>query len=310
MKRYLLNKPSTGPRGVDKHSPDAKLRHSLSNASKNVPITRDALVERNQSEDEADVTTGWHAIEFLLWGQDLSLDGLGNRPVSDYTEAMHAERRGEYLRVVTDLLVEDLRSLVKAWEPWEPRESGGESYRRRFLAQPPEQAIEGMLTGLATLSGFELAGERMGVPLDSGDQEDEHSCFSNMTHLDIAANVQGIREAYFGRELILVVPDGRMTLRNHVQWERAAGRWRDGASVAAFLRRGDPGLADRLEENLFRVDELAHAIQPPIDRILASDPGSPGRETMERLVESLYQQAELFQQAGEVLGVEVRIAGE
>ena len=34
------------------------------------PLTEEALLAKNQEDDEADVSTGYHAIEFLLWGQD------------------------------------------------------------------------------------------------------------------------------------------------------------------------------------------------------------------------------------------------
>jgi putative iron-regulated protein len=49
-----------------------------------VVLTAEAILTRDQVSDEADVTTGWHAIEFLLWGQDRRADGPGARPASDY----------------------------------------------------------------------------------------------------------------------------------------------------------------------------------------------------------------------------------
>ena len=38
----------------------------------NYDINKTTIIASNQSDDDADVSTGWHAIEFLLWGQDSS----------------------------------------------------------------------------------------------------------------------------------------------------------------------------------------------------------------------------------------------
>ena len=251
-----------------------------------VEITRERLVETNATEDEADVTTGYHAIEFLLWGQDFSTTGPGNRPASDYAlgtlGSPENERRRDYLRVVTDLLVDDLAALEQQWQPGE-----ADNYRDRFVQQSQDEALTDILTGLATLSGFELASERIGVALDSGDQEDEHSCFSDNTHRDFVANVQGIRDVYFGE------------YGGH-----------DGRGVADLLAEQAPELEKKLSAQIRSSLEQAQAIQPPVDQILASAPGSAGRQQMEALVDSLYEQAELLLQAGETLGAEPRIAGE
>ena len=58
-------------------------------------ITAEALTAANEEGGETNISTGWHAIEFLLWGQDLSATGPGARPATDYTTAPNAERRGD-----------------------------------------------------------------------------------------------------------------------------------------------------------------------------------------------------------------------
>ena len=63
----------------------------VNNPDEHPTIDADALVAANEQGGEANVSTGWHAIEFLLWGQDLSADGPGARPVEDYTTSR--ERR-------------------------------------------------------------------------------------------------------------------------------------------------------------------------------------------------------------------------
>ncbi|HKX96144.1 MAG TPA: imelysin family protein, partial [Methylibium sp.] len=93
-----------------------------------VRIARRTLVAQNERGGEENIATGWHAIEFLLWGQDLSDDGPGARRADDFVDgrAPNADRRRQYLRVVADLLVDDLASLVRAWAP------GAANYRARF----------------------------------------------------------------------------------------------------------------------------------------------------------------------------------
>src|SRR5690606_28847147 len=107
----------------------------------------------------------------------------------DYTTADNADRRGTYLTLLTDLLVEDLKGVQAQWNP-----DGGE-FRTTFL-EDPRSAIGNILQGMGALSSGELAGERMAVPYETKDQEDEHSCFSDNTKADIVGNAQGVRLAY------------------------------------------------------------------------------------------------------------------
>ncbi|HEU5151429.1 MAG TPA: imelysin family protein, partial [Iamia sp.] len=152
-------------------------------------ITEDAIAGVNEEGGETNVSTGWHAIEFLLWGQDLSEDGPGARPVTDYTEDPNAERRGQYLSALAHLLIADLEGVRDQWAP------DGGAYREEFLADP-DQAVTNILRGMGALSAGELAGERMLVAYDTQDQEDEHSCFSDNTIADVVGNAKGIQLAY------------------------------------------------------------------------------------------------------------------
>lgn len=245
-----------------------------------VSLAREDLLARNQRDDEAEVTTGWHAIEFLLWGQDLSAEGPGQRAVEDFLgEAPAVARRRVYLDLVTALLVDDLESLVDAWTPGRT-----DNFRALFLAADPAESLGRALSGIATLSGFELASERLGTALDSGDQEDEQSCFSDSTHQDILANAEGIAQVYLG----------------------TAGRPGLGALVATV----DPGLDARLTAALADSVARAAAIEPPFDRILAAPPDSPARAEVEGLVASLQRQSELIAEAGRVLGAAVEVRTE
>lgn len=170
--------------------PDAGI---INNVAAYPEINASLLESLNEVGAEENISTGYHAIEFLLWGQDLSADGNGDRAFTDYTTAENADRRGQYLLAAADLLVGHLADLVAAWEP-----NSSNNYRAEFVAQPADDAIQKILTGMGVLSKSELSGERIFVAYDNQDQEDEHSCFSDNTHRDIIANAQGIWNVYTG----------------------------------------------------------------------------------------------------------------
>lgn len=159
-------------------------------------ISEKVLADLNQNGAEEHISVGYHAVEFLLWGQDLSADGPGQRPYTDYVAggtAANQERRAQYLKLVTDMIVENLTALTSAWAPAQK-----DNYRATFLALQPDAALEDMLTGIGVLAKSELSGERMFTAYDNQDQEDEHSCFSDNTHRDLINNLQGIINVYTG----------------------------------------------------------------------------------------------------------------
>ena len=120
-------------------------------------IDAELLVSLNEEGGEENVSTGWHAIEFLLWGQDLYADGPGYRPVDDYTVNDNADRRGAYLAVASDLLLSHLQDMVDAWAP------GGNNYRSQFVSKDSNAALTDIITGIGEMSRGELAGERITV---------------------------------------------------------------------------------------------------------------------------------------------------
>ena len=146
---------------------------------------------------EANVATGYHAVEFLLWGQDLNGTGpgAGQRPASDFDTANcswgNCDRRAAYLREATDLLVSDLGWIVAQWGP------GGEA-RQAVTGADQATALSMIITGMGSLSYGELAGERMQLGLLLHDPEEEHDCFSDNTHNSHYYNALGIRNVYLG----------------------------------------------------------------------------------------------------------------
>ena len=156
-------------------------------------IDADLLVSLNEEGGEANVSTGWHAIEFLLWGQDLSANGPGERPLEDFTTNQNSDRRAAYLSVTSDLLITHLQQLVDAWAP-----GRSDNFRATFVSADADDAIQKIITGIGELSRGELAGERMTVAFEERSQEDEHSCFSDNTTADIIANARGIQMVFLG----------------------------------------------------------------------------------------------------------------
>jgi len=162
-------------------------------------ITKELLADTLQEAGgvEANVATGYHAIEFLLWGQDLNGTGPGNgaRPASDYDLKNctngNCDRRGQYLRAATDLLVDDLAWMAAQWTP------GGEA-RKTIEEDNGEAGLTALMTGLGSLSYGELAGERIKLGLMIHDPEEEHDCFSDNTHASHFFDALGIRNVYLG----------------------------------------------------------------------------------------------------------------
>jgi len=156
-------------------------------------ITKDLLIQLNEQNGETNISTGWHAIEFLLWGQDFNIEGPGNRPFGDFISGvgLNADRRREYLLAASELLVEHLTSVTESWDP-----ANEHSFYHKFLSQTESEALSQAFTSLLSMSNDELAIERIFVAYDTQFQEDEHSCFSDTTLNDLYYNFVGIKELW------------------------------------------------------------------------------------------------------------------
>ncbi|SMH39142.1 imelysin family protein [Mesorhizobium australicum] len=208
-------------------------------ASKITPEVIQSLQEIGGSE--ANVASGYHAIEFLLWGQDLNGTGAGagNRPATDFDTANctggHCDRRAEYLKAASDLLVADLEEMVANWK------EGGEA--RKTVEGDPTAGLSAILTGLGSLSYGELAGERMKLGLLLHDPEEEHDCFSDNTHNSHYNDIVGINNVYHGR------------------YKRVDGSVVEGPSLAAFVREKDAAVADEMDAKLAATLKAAEAMK-------------------------------------------------
>ncbi len=174
--------------------PNAGIINDLANYP---TIDAATIVQANEFGGETKISSGYHAIEFLLWGQDLSAVSAGQRSYEDYviggSTADNEGRRATYLKVVVDLLVSALDQVKDAWDP-----TIAGSYYHTFQALDNATALRKMFNSMRVLAGDELAGERIYVAYENQNQEDEHSCFSDNTHRDIYLNAMAVENLYKG----------------------------------------------------------------------------------------------------------------
>ena len=287
-----IDDPDDGPEGLlnawplDENYIDYTVDDAKAGIVNDASVTIDAatLEGLNEVGGEANIATGYHAIEFLLWGQDLSDDGPGERPYTDYVtdgsgSAANQDRRGTYLTVAGDLLLVNLGSVHDQW-------GASADYRTSFEADA-EAGFEKILTGMIVLSGFETGGERLQASLDSGDQEDEHSCFSDNTHRDMVQDVQGISNVWNG------------------SYTRTDGSTVSGTSVKSIVEAVNADLAGQLDAQISESLSLANAIQAPYDQEIA--PGSEGNARVEALITSLRATEDLLFEVFDAFGLSVEI---
>ncbi len=243
-------------------------------------IDADLLISLNEEGGEENVSTGWHAIEFLLWGQDLNADGPGYRPVEDYTVNENADRRGTYLAVASNLLMGHLEDMVEAWAP------GKSNYRSQFVSKDTDEALTDIITGIGEMSRGELAGERMTVAYEERSQEDEHSCFADNTNADIIANALGVQRVYFGEY-------GSVS----------------GPGVKDLIASENEELAESLGNEIRKSVALAQAIPNPFDSLLTqdlADSDARRRAVLETII-SLENQTDTIVTAAEEVGITISV---
>ena len=241
-----------------------------------VTIDAATLESKNEEGGEKNIATGYHAIEFLLWGQDLSEDGPGARPYTDYVEggtAANQERRGQYLNTVSELLADELEGLVAAWAPGDET-----NYRADIVNAEPKEGLRRILTGMIVLSGFETGGERLQAALDAGDQEEEHSCFSDNTHRDMIQDVQGVQNVFLGT------------------YTRLDGSKIEGTGIRHVIEARDEELAQAIEDKIAESLANANALHVPFDQEIQSD-NEEGKARVTALVTSLQELEALLQDA-------------
>ncbi|MBR7889510.1 peptidase [Marinomonas sp. A79] len=238
-------------------------------------ITPELIAESLQEADgiEANVASGYHAIEFLLWGQDLNgtNPGAGERPASDFDLENctngHCDRRRAYLSAATDLLITDLEEMADNWKQ-------GGAARVALLEQTPEQGLSTILTGMGSLAYGELGGERTKLGLMLHDPEEEHDCFSDNTHWSHYYDAKGIKNAYLG------------------EYERVDGSWVKGASLSALIAQDNLALDTEMKQKLNATEMAAQAMvdaakQGQTFDVLIAMNNTQGNQLVQTFVDSL-----------------------
>jgi putative iron-regulated protein len=245
---------------------------------------------------EANVGSGWHAIEFLLWGQDLNGTGpgAGARSWTDYDLKNctngNCDRRGQYLKVATQTLVADLKDMTDLW--------GAKGAARKALLKKKDNAgLAVIFTGLGSLSYGELAGERMKLGLILHDPEEEHDCFSDNTHNSHYYDEVGIRDVYYGR---FTKPDGTAVT---------------GPSVADLIRAKDPKIADEIDQKsdaalaaIKAIKDTADSGEMAYDQMLGEG-NEKGAKLIQAGVDALVAQAHAIERGVSALKLQIKVEG-
>ncbi len=252
-------------------------------------ITKELLAEQLQEAGgvEANVATGYHAVEFLLWGQDLNGTGPGNgnRPATDFDTKKcsngNCERRAQYLRAATDLLVDDLAWMAAQW--------GANGEARKTIEQGSGEAgLTAIMTGLGSLSYGELAGERMKLGLMIHDPEEEHDCFSDNTHASHFFDALGIRNVYLGT------------------YRRADRTLVTGPSVSDLVKAKAPEVDAELRAKLDATMDAMNAMYlralttESYDQMIGEG-NEAGNEVVQRVIDALLDQTKSIERAVAVL---------
>ncbi|WP_170454106.1 imelysin family protein [Ruegeria arenilitoris] len=254
-------------------------------------ITPELLSETLHEADgiEANVATGYHAIEFLLWGQDLNGhgEGAGNRPWTDYAQdgsctGGNCDRRAQYLVAATDLLVSDLEWMAAQWQD--------DGAARAALIDDADSGISAILTGMGSLSYGEQAGERMRLGLMLNDPEEEHDCFSDNTHNSHFYDGLGIQNVYLGR------------------YVRIDGTPVSGPSLSDLVAASDPALdtemKTKLANTMYALGQIKTAAEAGFAYDQMLERGNVGGETLIMGgVEGLIDQTKTIERIVSVLGL-------
>ena len=246
-------------------------------------ITKELLSGKLQEAGgvESNVATGYHAIEFLLWGQDLNGTGpgAGNRPATDYDVKNctngNCDRRAQYLEVVTDLLIDDLAWMAAQWGP-------DGAARKSVMMDDGNVGLSAIFRGLGSLSYGEMAGERMKLGLLIHDPEEEHDCFSDNTHNAHYYDALGIRNVYLG------------------SYKRTDGSVVSGPSPSDLVRaksaEADTRTRAALDDTMQRMDEIVKRAEGDehYDQIIGEG-NEQGNALVDQTIQALIAQSKEFE---------------
>ncbi|HYQ41134.1 MAG TPA: imelysin family protein [Polyangiaceae bacterium] len=245
-------------------------------------ITADGLASLNGSDDEPEnVSVGYHAVEFLLWGQALKDVGPGERPATDYViggPSKNPDRRADYLKVAVEGIIVDLSAVRDAWKPTA-------TYRVDFEKDANlDESLTHIFTGLAKFSKGELGSQRIGAAYESKHRHDQHDCFSSETLVDYERDALGIQAMYLG---------------NYGD--------NDGPGLDELVKAADPSLDAELKKKLQASIEAIRAIPKPFEDAIAGDDDSDGRKAIQAALTALSAQGDAFGAAAHAIGLSIQV---
>jgi putative iron-regulated protein len=242
-------------------------------------LTATVLATADEKGGLENLSTGFHAIELLLWGQRAAqTDGPGQRPYTDFVDggtAANQDRRRTYLSVATQLLLDDMRGLEAQWDLTDKK-----SYGAELVAGSSKDGLTKMYRGFSQMAISELLYERMSDPFRSQDRKDEESCFSESTSIDLNANMLGVEDVWLGQYHDL-----------------------QGPSVQSLVAAKDPALAAQVTQQLATVKAAIAAIPPPFDHAVIADPSTPEHQGVQAAIDAFAPVQGLLDQAAGTLGI-------
>ena len=245
-------------------------------------ITAEGLAKLNGSDDEPEnVSVGYHAVEFLLWGQALKDVGPGERQATDYAldgPSKNPDRRADYLKVAVAGIISDLSAVRDAWKP-------AASYRVEFEKDANQtKTLTNIFTGLAKFSKGELGSQRIGAAYESKHRHDQHDCFSSETLVDYERDALGIQAMYLG---------------NYGS--------NDGPGLDQLVKAADPTLDADLKKKLQASIDAIKDIPTPFEDAIAGDDDSPGRKKIQAALTALSEQGDAFGAAAHAIGLTIQV---
>ncbi|MFN5351218.1 MAG: imelysin family protein [Alphaproteobacteria bacterium] len=247
-------------------------------------ISKDFL---NEKHSKTNVILGFHSIEFLLWGQDFRRVLAGNRPYTDYIAGnFFNNKRRDFLKITTELLVQDLHTVAEAWNTQKDN-----NYYSEFIKLKQKQALSNIFTGVVSLSGNEISYKKILdlIEVEKNIVKKEPSDYSDYSIEDLLANFQGIKNIYFGEY-------------------KAVEKTFTGNGIGELVKNKSPALNKKILGKIKEIDALAKTLPKPFDeKVLKSPKGSVERVLMAKFAESFIELSDYIKNAGTDLGLEVEV---
>jgi putative iron-regulated protein len=283
----LINLSRLDPSYIDYTTVDAGA--GLVNDTDKYPnLSKELLTDAHQLEGPAHVTVGFHAIEYLLWGQDYDLESPGKRPFSDYDTGPdgtrdNQQRRRQYLHMASELLIDDIKSVRDSWKADEG------DWRKEFGKLERDEKLRRMVVALARFSIDELEKGRLGEPLMLAEQHNDHSPFSDQSHEEFLPDALAIQNIYLGRY------DDDLLDEDAPE---------EGPGLHSIVALKASALDEQFRTDLEATVEAARAVAdgPPLEQALLKGVGSPERAAAENLLTALQAQNATLEEIANLFG--------